>query len=214
MRQGDAADGLYLVGSGRLQVVIDRRGRRNEVINEVGRGELVGEMALLTDSPRSATIVALRDSHVLFLSSDAFARVVQAYPDALRSDLQRADLQADEHDSIRIDDDPGDEHRHRSARRQPAGSRTRRSIGAIPRAAGGPVPVVRADDRPAELSDASPLRRAAWREHLEAANGAVIYVADPTFDPLDRRVRRDSPISSCWQRLPTARPGCARSRRS
>src|SRR6185503_746807 len=84
MRQGDAADGLYLVGSGRLQVKIEREDGSEEVINELGRGALVGEMALLTDSPRSATITALRDSHVLFLSSDAFGRVVQAHPQALR----------------------------------------------------------------------------------------------------------------------------------
>src|ERR1700690_1546451 len=58
MRQGDSADGLYLVGSGRLQVSIVHEDGSEEVINEVGRGEVVGEMALLTDSPRSATITA------------------------------------------------------------------------------------------------------------------------------------------------------------
>ena len=85
MRLGDAADGLYFVASGRLQIVIERADGTTAVVNEVGRGDVVGEMALLTDSPRSATIVALRESHVLFLGNDAFARVVRAHPDALRS---------------------------------------------------------------------------------------------------------------------------------
>ena len=80
MRQGDAADGLYLVGSGRLQVLLTTGDGKEVVLNEVGRGELVGEMALLTDKPRSATIVALRDSHVLFLSTDAFAASCKRTP--------------------------------------------------------------------------------------------------------------------------------------
>src|SRR5215471_12330491 len=42
-------------------------------------------MSLLTDRPRSATIVALRDSHLLFLSTEAFDRVLHAQPDALRA---------------------------------------------------------------------------------------------------------------------------------
>src|SRR5262245_42045477 len=81
MRTGDAADGLYLVGSGRLQVAIDRPDGSGALVTEVSRGDVVGEMALLTDSPRSATVTALRDSHVFFLTRDAFARVARAYPE-------------------------------------------------------------------------------------------------------------------------------------
>jgi len=183
MRQGDAADGLYIVGSGRLQVVIDRDDGAPEVINEIGRGDLVGEMALLTDSPRSATIIAVRESHMLFLSSDAFARVVQSHPEALRtissaliSKLMHtirygsATTPATSISIVPLDDSPPV---------RELGDRLARSL----RPLIGPVPVVRADDRPAELGEASPLRRAAWREHLETANRAVIYITDPTFDP-------------------------------
>ena len=76
IRQGDAADGLYLVGSGRLQVDAHqgRRHARSCSTRSAGASS-TGEMALLTDSPRSASIVALRDSHVFFLSTEAFDRV-------------------------------------------------------------------------------------------------------------------------------------------
>jgi predicted acylesterase/phospholipase RssA len=138
-------------------------------------------MALLTDSPRSATITALRDSHVLFLSSDAFGRVVQAHPPALRS-ISSA-LISKLMDSIRHGSIPTpatsivivplDE----SEPVRELGDRLARSLELL----SGLVPVVRAGDMPAELARASQLRRAAWREQLEAAHGAVVYVAEPTF---------------------------------
>ena len=83
IRQGDAADGMYIVGSGRLQVTVTTEDGTGVTV-EVGRGELTGEMALLTDRPRSATVIALRDSHLLFLSTEGFGRLVHAHPQALR----------------------------------------------------------------------------------------------------------------------------------
>ena len=85
MRAGDQADGLYLLGSGRVQVLYVNDDGTETAVNELGRGEVIGEMSLLTDRPRSATIIALRDSHLLFLSTEAFTRVVRAHPDALRA---------------------------------------------------------------------------------------------------------------------------------
>lgn len=183
MRQGDIADGLYLVGSGRLQVMIERTDGSQEVISEVGRGDLVGEMALLTDNPRSATITALRDSHVLFLSSDAFARVVQAHPQALRvisgalisklMDTIQHGLRATPATSIVIV--PLDE----SKPVRELGHRLAQSFASLV----GAVPVMRAEDMPAELSGAPRLSRAAWREQLEASHNVVVYVADANFGP-------------------------------
>src|SRR5215831_15967776 len=63
MREGDAGDAMFVVVSGRLSVVVNEHS-----IAEVGRGETVGEMALLTGAPRSATVRGLRDSVLLRLS--------------------------------------------------------------------------------------------------------------------------------------------------
>ncbi len=77
---GDTGDTLYIVAHGRLQVSVPapRGGRR--VIAELGRGESVGEMALLTGERRSARVVAIRDSVLLALSGAAFAQVVERHP--------------------------------------------------------------------------------------------------------------------------------------
>jgi predicted acylesterase/phospholipase RssA len=83
-REGEEADALYLVIGGRLQVSIERNG--DEVlIGHIGRGELVGEMALVTRDPRTATVRALRDTQLLRLGSQAFADIVAKHPEALRA---------------------------------------------------------------------------------------------------------------------------------
>src|SRR5687768_17235410 len=60
IRQGDPADRLYLVRSGRLRVIVEEEdGLRT--VRELGAGAAIGELALLTGAPRSATVLALRD---------------------------------------------------------------------------------------------------------------------------------------------------------
>jgi NTE family protein len=183
MRQGDDADGLYLVGSGRLQVILTTPDGTDVVLSEAGRGQLVGEMALLTDKPRSATIVALRDSHLLFLSTEAFGRVVQAHPQAMRvissalidklMNTIRQGSTTSPATSIAIL--PLDD----SVHVRELAARLGRGLEPLV----GTVSVVTGDSARAELGDnPSHLARAVWREHLEASFGAVVYVAGSTFD--------------------------------
>jgi hypothetical protein len=58
MRQGDAADSLVVIVEGHVEVSAESEGR-SRVLNEVGARGILGEMALLTRSPRTATIRAL-----------------------------------------------------------------------------------------------------------------------------------------------------------
>jgi predicted acylesterase/phospholipase RssA/CRP-like cAMP-binding protein len=82
-RQGDPADCMSIVVSGRLQAVVnDGRGNTRPVA-ELGRGDSVGEMGLLADEPRSATVYATRDSTLLELPKAAFERVVARHPRVL-----------------------------------------------------------------------------------------------------------------------------------
>lgn len=80
LRQNDTGDCLYFVISGRLQAYITDSAGQRQVIGEIIRGETVGEMAIFTGDPRSATIVALRDSVLVKLSQTAFEQVIAAYP--------------------------------------------------------------------------------------------------------------------------------------
>ncbi|HEX4567915.1 MAG TPA: cyclic nucleotide-binding domain-containing protein, partial [Vicinamibacterales bacterium] len=79
-REGDAADSLYVLLTGRLRVFVRRSSAEDVLVAEIGRGESVGEMALLTGAPRSATVVAVRDSALVRLSRTGFERIVERSP--------------------------------------------------------------------------------------------------------------------------------------
>jgi CRP-like cAMP-binding protein len=79
-RHGDPGDAAYIVMSGRLRVV-DGAGR---VLNEAAPGETLGEMALLADQPRSATVFAVRDSQLARIPTAAFNALIERYPSVLR----------------------------------------------------------------------------------------------------------------------------------
>ena len=78
--QGDLADCLYVVVQGRLRVSVERPDGSEQVLGEVGRGDVIGEMALLTGERRSATARAVRDTELLRLGEAAFNRLVEQQP--------------------------------------------------------------------------------------------------------------------------------------
>jgi len=83
MRQGDPADCLYFLVSGRLRIYGHRDDGEEVDMNEVGPGESVGEMALLSREPRSASASALRDSELLRLSKRGFDQLLARHPEAM-----------------------------------------------------------------------------------------------------------------------------------
>jgi len=91
-RQGDAADSLYIVVSGRLRVSAMDRAGREKVLAFIGRGELVGEMGVLSGEPRSATAVASTDVELLQLRKGDFDALVTTNVDLMR-DLARSVVQ-------------------------------------------------------------------------------------------------------------------------
>ena len=71
VREGDPAGSAFVVRRGRLEVFVgDRR------VREVGPGAVLGELALLTGEPRSATVRARRDATVLELTRASFDSVL------------------------------------------------------------------------------------------------------------------------------------------
>lgn len=81
--QGDVGNALYLVINGRLRVVVRQEDGAERVLAELGRGETVGEMAILGGDRRSATVYAMRDTNLARLSRENFDRLAAAYPQAI-----------------------------------------------------------------------------------------------------------------------------------
>jgi len=88
-RLGDAGDSLYVVIRGRLQAIVEVPGREAEEIGEISRGEIVGEMAVLTGDPRSATVRAVRDSALVRFSRQAFERIAASNSNAMLAVTRR-----------------------------------------------------------------------------------------------------------------------------
>ena len=79
-RQGDAPDYLYVVVRGRLEVLVERDAGQQEMIDQLGHGACVGEMAILTGQPRTATVRAIRDSELVRLSKAELYRLLEIHP--------------------------------------------------------------------------------------------------------------------------------------
>lgn len=78
MREGEAADSLFIVRSGRIEVLDE--GPPEVLIRMLRRGDVIGELALLRQGTRSASVRARRDAELLELGRDAFEALIQEAP--------------------------------------------------------------------------------------------------------------------------------------
>lgn len=74
-RSGEPADGMLVVLEGTLEVLVG-----DTVVERATRGAILGEMALIDQSPRSATVVACDDTTLVKLDLARFQRLVQQHP--------------------------------------------------------------------------------------------------------------------------------------
>ena len=79
LRQGDVGVGVFIVRTGKVQVVQSRSGAEH-VLATLGPGEVVGEMALLDEFPRSASVRATEPTTCLGLQRWHFRGILESYP--------------------------------------------------------------------------------------------------------------------------------------
>ena len=70
-KEGEKGDKLYMIKSGRVKVYT-----KNKYMRELGDGNCFGEVALLLDEPRTATIIACCECKICYLTKDAFTSLV------------------------------------------------------------------------------------------------------------------------------------------
>lgn len=80
IREGDHGDGLFFLTDGTVAVRSSDQLSQNQEIARCGTGSILGEMALLTDQPRTADVVAVSDVEAQFLPLTMFQEMAGAYP--------------------------------------------------------------------------------------------------------------------------------------
>ncbi|MGA8261319.1 MAG: cyclic nucleotide-binding domain-containing protein [Arenicellales bacterium] len=78
--QGDVGDTVYLIVDGEAEVVTEGPGGEIAIAT-IGRYQFIGEVAILIDVPRTATVVAVADLAALVMPRDIFYRMVTDYPE-------------------------------------------------------------------------------------------------------------------------------------
>jgi CRP/FNR family cyclic AMP-dependent transcriptional regulator len=81
---GDPGDGCYRVEQGLLKVSVVSPSGGERILAILGPGALVGELAMIDAQPRSASVVAARDSELRFISRISFETVAGKNPEVYR----------------------------------------------------------------------------------------------------------------------------------
>ena len=74
MASGDPTDSLYIVLSGRLKVLMSDAEGKEVILSILGPGEFFGEMGLIDDSPRSASVTAIEACELLSIAKRDFKK--------------------------------------------------------------------------------------------------------------------------------------------
>ena len=82
--EGDPGDGCYRVEDGLLKVSFISSTGSERILAILGRGAVVGELAILDELPRSASVTAIRDSQLRFVSRQQFSLVAKSHPEIYR----------------------------------------------------------------------------------------------------------------------------------
>ena len=81
VREGTPAQSLFVIVAGRVRVTEQARDTHSELLlSELGPGEVFGELGVLRNQPRNATIVALERTHCIILNSSNFLTTVEGCP--------------------------------------------------------------------------------------------------------------------------------------
>lgn len=88
-REGDAGDNAYVIDSGLLEISRRAGATADMIIGTAGPGEMVGEMALIDNQPRSATAKALKPTVLTVVPKDYFDAALASADPAVRHLLAR-----------------------------------------------------------------------------------------------------------------------------
>lgn len=88
LRQGDPGDSAYIIESGRVEIAIRAPNGKIQIVGTRGPGTMIGEMALVDNAARTATVHAIEDCVLLEITKDDFSGRLQSADPILRMTTQ------------------------------------------------------------------------------------------------------------------------------
>lgn len=82
---GDPGDGCYRIEEGLLKVTMVSRSGTERILSFLGPGAIFGELSIIDGRPRSASVVAVRNATLSFLSRAAFEAFARKHPEVYKS---------------------------------------------------------------------------------------------------------------------------------
>jgi CRP-like cAMP-binding protein len=80
-RAGDVGDGCYRIRKGLVKVVVASQQGEERIISLLGPDAIVGELSMIDGGPRSASVIAIADCSLSFLSRAKFQTYIEAHPE-------------------------------------------------------------------------------------------------------------------------------------
>lgn len=80
-QQGDIGDAAYIIIDGEADVLIESHEGGEIPVARLGKDKLIGEIAILIDVPRTATVRAVTQLTTLVISKELFLRMLQEFPE-------------------------------------------------------------------------------------------------------------------------------------
>jgi CRP/FNR family transcriptional regulator, cyclic AMP receptor protein len=81
---GDSGDGCYRLERGLLKVTITSPKGEERILAILGPGEIAGELSIIDRQPRSASVIAVKDCELSFVSQKNFEKITKQEPDIYR----------------------------------------------------------------------------------------------------------------------------------
>jgi len=95
--QGKGGEGMFTIVSGNAEVIVETSDGTKNIVNEFGAMDFFGEVAMLDDGPRTASVITTEDTECLVLTRSDFVSLMQGDPEmateiaiALAKRLRRA----------------------------------------------------------------------------------------------------------------------------
>jgi len=87
MKEGEQGNSAYLLQSGAVEVYTDHEGQK-VVLAKLGVGQIFGEMALIFDDPRAASVASLEDCNLIVITRQSFKQKLEKSDPTIRAIVQ------------------------------------------------------------------------------------------------------------------------------